>query len=68
MAERLRFGHFDTIIVPPLPGVDRPLFLTPLLTGDAERLGAEFAAIDPWASYPYSPAALTIFVRLPARS
>ena len=61
MAERLLSGHFDPIPVPPLHSADQPLFLTALDIGDAERLGAAFAAIDPWASYPYSPAALTSY-------
>ena len=61
MAERLLSGHFEPIAVAPLPGANRPLFLTSLRSGDAERLGAAFAAIDPWASYPYSPDELTSY-------
>ena len=61
MAERPPSGHFNTIAVAPLPGAGLPLFLTPLRAGDAGRLGTAFAAIDPWASIPYSPAALTSY-------
>ena len=61
MAERLPSGHFESIAVPPLAGAALPLFLGPLRNGDAERLGVAFAAIDPWASYPYSPAALSSY-------
>lgn len=34
------------------------IFLAPLRSEDAEHLGASFAAIDPWMSYPYPAAAL----------
>lgn len=61
MAERLPSGHFDAIAVASLPGADLPLFLTPLRAGEPEHLGTAFAAIAPWASYPYSPAALASY-------
>ena len=39
----------------------RSLTIKPLMAEHAERLGAGFAAIDPWASYPYPASALQAY-------
>jgi ribosomal protein S18 acetylase RimI-like enzyme len=38
------------------------LTIAPLSVGDGDRLGALFAAIDPWAAYGYPAAALSKFL------
>jgi diamine N-acetyltransferase len=35
--------------------------LTPIPPGETQRLAADFAAIDPWARYAYTPARLAAF-------
>jgi GNAT superfamily N-acetyltransferase len=42
-------------------GSGEQLSLGRLEPGEAEALGAAFAAIDPWASYPYPAAALAAY-------
>jgi GNAT superfamily N-acetyltransferase len=46
----------------PGPGVStRRVTLAPIPTSEAHRLGAAFAAIDPWAKYAYTPERLAAF-------
>jgi ribosomal protein S18 acetylase RimI-like enzyme len=48
----------------PLPG-DRNLILAPLTPAEGTRLGALFAAIDPWAAYGYPAVTLSAFLANP---
>jgi GNAT superfamily N-acetyltransferase len=43
------------------PAGSRSLVIEPLKAEHAKRLGARFAAIDPWASYPYPASALQAY-------
>ncbi|MGQ0674145.1 MAG: GNAT family N-acetyltransferase [Hyphomicrobium sp.] len=43
---------------PNAPGIS----LAPLTEADCDRLGAAFAAIDPWARYPYPAKALSAYL------
>lgn len=43
-------------------GTGPPISLSRLSLREAERLGAVFAAMDPWARYPYQAAALAAYL------
>ena len=52
-------GHSDNIEIPASKAGALALVLTSVSSDAAEQLGRGFAAIDPWARYPYPASALT---------
>ena len=61
MAQTGPSGRSEPIVLPARTGGDAVLSLSGLTASEARDLGAGFAAIDPWAQYPYPASALETF-------
>ena len=61
MAQTGPSGRIEPIVLAAHAGGDAVLSLSGLTACEARDLGAGFAAIDPWAQYPYPASALETF-------